>query len=229
MQLKVLVEGVVQGVGFRPFVYRVAKKHGLGGYVKNLGDAGVEIVVQGKKDSINKFLIDLEEKKPPISRIDRVKKKYINSSQFTDFKILKSSKRGKMEGVSVIPPDIGVCDDCVSEMFDEGDERYMYPFINCTNCGPRFSIFWDLPYDRPLTSMKEFLMCDFCEEEYTNPMNRRYHAQPICCPSCGPTYSLYQEKIELEKGVKAVKAAAKFLDSSKIVAIKGIGGFHIAC
>ncbi len=221
------VEGIVQGVGFRPFVYRIAHENDLRGYVKNLGDAGVEIVIEGREENIKKFLRDLREKKPPLARIEKIKKKEIPLQGFDRFYIEKSSQGGE-GGDSIIPPDVAICDDCIRELFDPADKRYMYPFIVCTNCGPRFTIIEDLPYDRINTTMREFDMCDFCESEYKDPLNRRYHAEPVCCPVCGPSYRLYTKDGEEMRG-DPLKKAARLIDEGYIVAIKGIGGIHLAC
>ncbi|MPW39357.1 carbamoyltransferase HypF [Thermococcus sp. 101 C5] len=221
------VEGIVQGVGFRPFVYRIAHEHDLRGYVKNLGDAGVEIVVEGKEEKIKAFLRDLKEKAPPLARVERINVREIPFQGFDRFYIEKSSKGGG-EGDSVIPPDVSICDDCLRELFDPTDKRYMYPFIVCTNCGPRFTIIEDLPYDRINTTMREFDMCDYCESEYRDPLNRRYHAEPVCCPVCGPSYRLYTNDGKEITG-DPLKKAAELIDKGYIVAIKGIGGIHIAC
>ncbi len=221
------VNGVVQAVGFRPFVYRIAHENDLKGYVKNLGDAGVEIVVEGQERDVESFLRDLKTKKPPLARIDRIKKREIPPQGFPEFYIEKSS-RGGGAGDSIIPPDIAICDDCLRELFDPTDKRYMYPFIVCTNCGPRFTIIEDLPYDRENTTMNEFPMCDFCRSEYEDPLNRRYHAEPVCCPVCGPSYRLYSNDGTEIYG-DPLRRAAELIDKGYIVAIKGIGGIHLAC
>ena len=221
------VNGVVQAVGFRPFVYRIAHENDLKGYVKNLGDAGVEIVVEGRERDVESFLRDLKTKKPPLARIDRIEKREIPPQGFPEFYIEKSS-RGGGAGDSIIPPDIAICDDCLRELFDPTDKRYMYPFIVCTNCGPRFTIIEDLPYDRENTTMDEFPMCDFCRSEYEDPLNRRYHAEPVCCPVCGPSYRLYSNDGTEIYG-DPLRRAAELIDKGYIVAVKGIGGIHLAC
>ncbi|WP_297496982.1 carbamoyltransferase HypF [Thermococcus sp.] len=221
------VQGIVQAVGFRPFVYRIAHEHNLKGYVKNLGDAGVEIVIEGREEDIEAFLRDLHRKKPPLARIDRVEKKEIPPQGFPEFYIEKSSKGGK-GGDSIIPPDIAICEDCLRELFDPTNKRYMYPFIVCTNCGPRFTIIEDLPYDRENTTMREFPMCNFCRSEYEDPLNRRYHAEPIACPVCGPSYRLYTSDGKEITG-DPLRKAAELIDRGYIVAVKGIGGIHLAC
>lgn len=221
------VEGIVQGVGFRPFVYRIAHEHNLRGYVKNLGDAGVEIVVEGNEADIEAFLYDLKHKAPPLAKVEKIRKKEIVPQGFDSFYIEKSSQGGS-GGDSIIPPDVSICEDCVKELFDPTNKRYMYPFIVCTNCGPRFTIIEDLPYDRINTTMREFEMCEFCESEYKDPLNRRYHAEPVCCPVCGPSYRLYTKEGEEIIG-DPIKKTAELIDKGYIVAIKGIGGIHIAC
>ncbi|WP_297535759.1 acylphosphatase, partial [Thermococcus sp.] len=203
---RIHVQGIVQAVGFRPFIYRIAHEHNLRGYVKNLGDAGVEIVVEGREEDIEAFIEDVYRKKPPLARIDKIEKKEIPPQGFDRFYIEKSSKGGS-GGDSIIPPDIAICEDCLRELFDPTNKRYMYPFIVCTNCGPRFTIIEDLPYDRENTTMKEFPMCDFCESEYRDPLNRRYHAEPVCCPVCGPSYRLYTSDGEEITGDPLRKAA----------------------
>jgi len=222
---RILVRGVVQAVGFRPFIYRIAHEHDLRGYVKNLGDS-VEIVVEGREEDIEAFIKDIYRKKPPLARIDKIEEREIPPQGFDRFYIEDSSKGGS--GDSIIPPDVAICEDCLGELFDPSDKRYMYPFIVCTNCGPRFTIIEDLPYDRENTTMKEFPMCDFCESEYKDPLNRRYHAEPIACPVCGPSYRLYTSDGKEIAG-DPLRKAAKLIDRGYIVAIKGIGGIHLAC
>ena len=225
--IKIKVNGIVQGVGFRPFIYRIAHTNKLRGYVKNLGDAGVEIVVEGKERNIENFLKDLELKAPPLAKVHNVDYEDIPLQNFKEFKIEESSKI-KGGGDSIIPPDIAICDDCLEELFNPTNRRYMYPFIVCTNCGPRFSIIEELPYDRDNTSMRDFPMCEKCREEYEDPLNRRYHAEPICCNECGPHYILV-DKNNVQIPGDALKNAAMLIDKGYIIAIKGIGGFHIAC
>ncbi|MEO2069539.1 MAG: carbamoyltransferase HypF [Desulfurobacteriaceae bacterium] len=225
--LKVQITGVVQGVGFRPFVYRLAKKLGLKGYVSNT-EFGVIIEVEGEKEKLEEFLIRLQEEKPPISKIYGLEYKFLSEKGFKDFQIKKSKKEGKVK-VSILP-DIATCEDCLQELFDKNDRRYRYPFINCTNCGPRFTIIEKLPYDRENTTMKIFKMCSSCKEEYENPEDRRFHAEPIACPVCGPKVSFVDEtqKIVAEKE-EAIKLTVSYLKKGKIVAVKGIGGFHLIC
>ena len=186
MRVKFTVLGIVQGVGFRPFVYRTAVKQGLVGYVRNRGDAGVEILVEGSTQSIERFMAVLVEEKPPRARIEQIKKMELEGvNQYSSFSIFESAQEGESRG-SIIPADIAVCNQCLGELRDAADRRYAYFFITCTDCGPRFTIIDRLPYDRENTSMHEFALCNTCKEEYKNPMNRRFHAQTMACAVCGP-------------------------------------------
>ena len=227
MAVKLMVSGVVQGVGFRPFIYRIAKRYSLKGYVRNLGDAGVEIVISGRSENVEKFIHAMVHEAPPLARVEGIRKEDVKEDGFSEFIIYPSESSGA-GGNSVIPPDVAICDDCLRELFDPENPRYMYPFIVCTNCGPRFSIIESLPYDRERTSMRDFPMCEFCEGEYRDPLNRRYHAEPVCCEGCGPKYKLVDSEGNLIDG-EPISKAAHLIDSGYIVAIKGIGGFHIAC
>ena len=227
-RVKIRVTGIVQGVGFRPFIYRIAVKNNLKGYVRNRGDAGVEILVEGEKDKIENFLKDLKEKKPPLARIHEIFTTVLKGeNKFEVFKILKSSEKAEISG-SIIPPDIAICDDCLRELRDPKNPRYEYFFITCTNCGPRYTIIEKLPYDRVNTTMREFPMCDFCRKEYTDPLNRRFHAQTIACPNCGPKVYLTDNDGEVLSIKDPVREAGKLLSEGFIVAIKGYGGFHVA-
>ncbi len=221
----ILVQGIVQGVGFRPNVYRLASAWKLNGYVRNLGNV-VEIVVEGARDDIENFANDIETKKPPISKIDSVKIEWLDddySLKFNDFQILESSS--SFSGSSVIPPDIATCNNCLEEVMKIGDRRYRYPFTACTDCGPRFTVISSIPYDRERTSMDSFPLCHDCMEEYKDPEDRRYHAEATCCPVCGPEVFLYRdEKISVEN---PIKEAAKLLDEGNVLAMKGIGGTHL--
>ena len=186
MRVKINVTGIVQGVGFRPFVYRIALLNGLTGYVRNMGDAGVEILLGGEEKNIRNFLRDLEETKPPLTHIhDIIKTPLKGKNEHTTFFIYKSSETTELSG-SVIPPDVAICNDCLRELRDPKNPRHDYFFITCTNCGPRFTIIERLPYDRKNTTMREFPMCSFCQSEYSDPLNRRFHAQTVACPTCGP-------------------------------------------
>jgi hydrogenase maturation protein HypF len=226
--MKVRVTGIVQGVGFRPFIYRTAIENKLNGYVLNKGDAGVEILLEGSETNISNFLHDLKEKTPPLARIYEVITSRLQSeNQYTSFKIQKSSNRIEQSG-SVIPPDIAICNDCLRELRDPRDPRCEYFFITCTNCGPRFTIIEKLPYDRENTTMKDFPMCGFCLTEYREPSNRRFHAQTVACPNCGPHAYLTDNRGSLVSVEDPIRETGTLLSKGKIVAVKGYGGFHIA-
>jgi len=222
------VNGIVQGVGFRPFVYSLALELNLTGFVNN-DDMGVNITVQGKDEDIKIFLHKLESKTPPLSRIDKITTNFIIDSEiYNNFQITKSLSTSNK--TTIISPDTAVCQDCVDEMNSKDNYRFEYPLINCTNCGPRYSIINTIPYDRAYTSMNKFVMCEKCQEEYEDPTNRRYHAQPISCSLCGPKISLYDKNNELLlENNEAIKEMATLINSGKIVAIKGLGGFHLIC
>lgn len=228
LRVKVRVSGIIQGVGFRPFVYRTAIKNGLKGYVRNMGDAGVEILLEGEENAINSFLRDLREKKPPLARIHEViTVKLDGENQYESFTIEKSSDESELSG-SVIPPDVAICDECLKELREKGNPRYEYFFITCTDCGPRYTIIEKLPYDRENTTMRDFPMCDFCQKEYKDPLNRRFHAQTVACPRCGPKVYLTTCKGEFVRVDDPIREASKLLAEGFIVAIKGYGGFHVA-
>jgi hydrogenase maturation protein HypF len=221
------VTGTVQGVGFRPFIYQLAKAHGLSGYVKNLGNH-VEIFIEGDRGCIKGFLEDLPEKKPPLAKINEIRIKDVPFSGYSKF-IIVHSESGVFEN-SIIPPDTAICEQCRSEIFDPSSRYYRYPFTVCTNCGPRYTTVRALPYDRENTTMADFPLCSECETEYTDPLNRRYHAQPVCCPKCGPEIWLLDLNGNiLAKGYDAVAKASDLLQQGSIFSIKGFGGFHIAC
>lgn len=225
LSYKFEISGLVQGVGFRPFIYALAIKYNLYGNVYN-DDSGVKISVYGDKNDIESFEKSIILELPPLARIDSIIK--INSDEkFTKFEIINSKSAKK---IAPILPDFALCADCEREFFDPKNPRYLYPFINCTNCGPRFCIIKALPYDRKNTTMNLFKMCDYCESEYKNPLNRRYHAQPISCPNCGPTIALKDKgKNILATKNECLELAAKFINEGKILAIKGLGGFHLVC
>lgn len=228
MRAEITVTGIVQGVGFRPFIYRLAVSHGLVGFVQNRGDATVLIVVEGDEDSIRRFIREIREKKPPLAKIFSLETAFTDSrGEFSRFEIRKSSSR-RSRRASIIPPDVSICDDCIREMRDPSDRRYSYFFITCTNCGPRFTAIEKLPYDRPNTTMIDFPMCSRCREEYENPLDRRFHAQTIACPACGPRVYLTDrsgEEIDVKDPVREV---GKLIDEGHVIAVKGIGGFHMA-
>ncbi len=224
------VTGIVQGVGFRPFVYSLANEFNLTGWVRNTS-AGVEISIEGSQKNIDLFLSAFPQKLPPLAKIDSFSVVSKSTEFHKHFEILESSV---IEGAfQPISPDISTCPDCLRELTDPGDRRYRYPFINCTNCGPRFTIISDIPYDRPNTTMSAFPMCPDCEVEYTDPSNRRFHAQPIACPVCGPhIWFETSQRISFQQVIKnddALLATMKAVYDRKIVAIKGLGGFHLAC
>jgi hydrogenase maturation protein HypF len=221
------ITGIVQGVGFRPFVYGLAIRFGIRGWVRN-SSAGVDIEAEGAPDSLGFFIRSLKSELPPMARIDSfiVTEKY--PQPFVGFEIISSETvAGAFQPIS---PDVCICTDCLRELFDPSDRRYRYPFINCTNCGPRFTIIHDIPYDRSNTTMSEFAMCPDCAKEYADPADRRFHAQPIACKICGP-----QVWLELNNGKRigeqddAIIAAQSLLADGKVVAVKGLGGFHLAC
>jgi len=223
----VFVTGVVQGVGFRPFVYRTAAKLGLGGYVRNLGGSEVEIWVEGADGSIEKFLEALEREKPPPARLEQVVVKRVEPRGYASFTILESG--AGVSAKSQIPPDIGVCDDCLREVLNSSSRWYKYPFNSCAWCGPRFSMMYAVPYDRENTAMKDFPFCSVCEREYSDPSNeRRFHAQGISCPRCGPKLKLLDPSGEPIDCGDPVAEAAKLIEEGAIVAVKGVGGFHLA-
>ena len=225
--VKVHITGVVQGVGFRPFVYNLATTLNLKGWVKNTS-AGVDIEADGDKDRLDSFLQKLRDDAPPLSRIDDFSASFGPGNGFTQFDIIHSeSVDGAFQPIS---PDVAICDDCLRELFDPNDRRYHYPFINCTNCGPRFTIIQDIPYDRPFTTMAGFKLCPDCEREYKDPTNRRFHAQPVACPVCGPRVWLETQNDECRMmNDEAIIQTQRLLEEGKIVAIKGLGGFHLAC
>ncbi len=229
VQLKKLsVRGVVQGVGFRPFVYRLAHDHNLTGWVLN-HSGGVEIEVEGPRLALEAFVHDLTAEAPPLARIVAVEVTDAPPQGYAGFEIRHSvAEEGRYQ---LISPDIATCADCRRELLDPGDRRYRYPFTNCTNCGPRFTIIRDIPYDRPLTTMQPFAMCPDCQREYDDPLDRRFHAQPNACPECGPQVWLEETGASrhLARRDEAVRLAGQMLAEGKILAIKGLGGFHLAC
>lgn len=241
---RIHITGIIQGVGFRPFVYGLATKLELKGWVRNTS-AGVDIEVDGSPDTLVDFIRYLRSDAPPLSRIDDLTVAYTKSQGFSTFEIIHSEA---LPGDFIpISPDVNICADCLRELFDPSDRRYRYPFINCTNCGPRFTIIQDIPYDRPKTTMSIFPMCPACKAEYQAPIDRRFHAQPVACPTCGPQVWLetsastnlnelnHKPTITLQSGSihpygdNAIRHARQLLKEGKILAIKGLGGFHLAC
>jgi hydrogenase maturation protein HypF len=237
---RIHIVGIVQGVGFRPFVYGLASRYALTGWVRNTS-AGVDIEVDGSPVVLDAFTAALRDELPPLAQIDEMTVAACPANGFTRFEIAHSQPvAGAFQPIS---PDVSICSDCLRELFDPDDRRYRYPFINCTNCGPRFTIIKDIPYDRPLTTMARFVMCADCRAEYEDPLNRRFHAQPVACPVCGP-------QVWLEDGNRlsvngnpitdnrlpitdyredAIQKTRQLLAEGKIVTVKGLGGFHLAC
>ena len=219
--LMILTQGIVQGVGFRPYVYRLASDLNLKGHVRNLGNV-VEIIIEG--ENTEDFVKRLPEELPPIAKIDSMEVREIKAENHTDFKIIESGDT--YSGVSVIPPDIAICEKCLAEIRNPNDRRYKYPFNACTDCGPRFTVIESVPYDRVRTSMDEFPLCDDCLIEYQQPLDRRYHGEAICCSDCGPQMSFYDGKTRVECE-NPIRKGAEVLSKGKILAIKGIGGTHL--
>jgi len=220
------VTGIVQGVGFRPFIYRLASECNLAGFIANT-PAGVSIEVQGPADSVAAFLLRLPKEIPPLAKITSLVPRDVELQPDTAFRILSS--RVDQPSSALISPDVAECEDCLREMADPRDRRFRYPFINCTNCGPRFTIIHDIPYDRARTSMASFTMCTACQAEYDDPANRRFHAQPNACWDCGPQVQLLDDNGARVDIAEPIREAARLLESGAIVAIKGLGGFHLAC
>ena len=223
---KIVVKGIVQGVGFRPFIYKNATKNNLKGFVNNTSK-GVFIEVEGYEEDITSFIEEIKHKPPVLSKVIDIKIIDKEIEGYTNFKIIESKE--EEEAITLISPDIAICDDCLRDIRDKNNRRYRYAFTNCTNCGPRFSITKKVPYDRENTTMDVFQMCSECREEYNDPLNRRFHAQPNGCSKCGPrVYICNKEGNEIISN-DPIKDIAKEIKNGKIVAIKGIGGFHLAC
>ena len=222
------VTGIVQGVGFRPFVYRAAKSLSLKGYVLNLGDAGVSIVVEGNSESIKELIHKVEQDPPSISRVDKLDIEWEESGKpFNDF-IIKKSSTSRSTGLAPdIPPDIAICSDCITDVTNPNSRWYLYPFTSCAACGPRFSTITNLPYDRPNTTMVDFPLCDTCNTGYTDPLDRRYHAQTTACENCGPTYRLVDAQNRPAVNDNSIAGAAELLSRGFIIAVQGIGGTHL--
>jgi len=224
-RLRITIRGAVQGVGFRPFVYRLAIDMGLAGWVLN-SSQGVFIEVEGSQRTLDAFLLRVEKEKPPRSFIQSLEYSFLDPVGYAAFEIHHSDGSG--EKTALVLPDIATCPDCLREVFDPADRRYHYPFTNCTNCGPRFSIIEALPYDRPNTTMKSFVMCNECQAEYENPLDRRFHAQPNACPACGPHLELWDGAGKvLASHREALLIATGAIRQGAIVAVKGLGGFHL--
>ena len=229
--VRIRITGVVQGVGFRPFVYNLATGLGLFGWVRNTS-SGVEIEAAGPQETLREFVQRLRDEAPPLARIEDVTAEPIPPpADLFDGRFAILHSEGRPGEFLPISPDVAVCEDCRRELFDPGDRRYRYPFINCTHCGPRFTIIRDIPYDRPNTTMAAFRMCPDCQAEYNDPANRRFHAQPNACPACGPQVFFLAAGKENPglSGEPALQAARSALQAGKVVAVKGLGGFHLAC
>jgi hydrogenase maturation protein HypF len=220
------VRGVVQGVGFRPFVYRLARANTLGGWVLN-GEEGVEIYLEGAEQGLQAFVREMKTQPPPAASIAEMDVQPVTPLGVNGFTIRESQHRQRP--TARISPDLPVCDDCLKELFDPRNPRYGYPYINCTNCGPRYTVVLGLPYDRSNTTMKDWPLDDYCAGEFRDAGNRRFHAQPVACPACGPIYYLQPQKKTLSGTEAAIRHTAQLLNAGKILAIKGLGGYHLAC
>ncbi len=224
-RLRVSIRGAVQGVGYRPFIYRLATDLGLAGWVSNT-TRGVFVEVEGAAEGVAEFLLRTQQERPPRAVVQSLESVYLDPVGFARFEIRESDARG--DKTVIVLPDIALCPDCLRELFDPADRRFRYPFINCTNCGPRFSIIEALPYDRPNTTMRGFSMCPDCRAEYENPRDRRFHAQPIACPVCGPRLALWDQAGAVRAADdQALRAAAQAVRDGAIVALKGLGGFQL--
>jgi hydrogenase maturation protein HypF len=223
---RIEVRGIVQGVGFRPFIFALARRHGLVGWVCNDAD-GVKIEAQGAEAALDRFLAGIREEAPPLALVEAVAWQPAPPGDDAEFRIIES--RAGQQRHALISPDVAVCADCLREMFDPADRRYRYPFINCTNCGPRFTIICGVPYDRAATTMADFIMCAACRAEYENPADRRFHAQPNACPVCGPQARLRDAQGRDMAATNAIGRAAELLRAGAILAVKGLGGYHLAC
>ena len=222
---KIIVRGIVQGVGFRPFIYQLAARHNLTGEVANTS-SGVVIHAEGPAERVAAFTAAVEKEKPPLAHITDITSEPADYRSADTFDITLSQNQASR--TALISPDVSICEDCRRELFDPDDRRHRYPFINCTNCGPRYTIIDDIPYDRPKTSMRHFKMCPDCQAEYDDPLDRRFHAQPNACPVCGPQCTLLDSDGRAVNEQDPIKAAARLLKNGRILAIKGLGGFHLA-
>ena len=228
-RVRARIEGTVQGVGFRPYVYRLADEMGLAGHVLN-DSRGVVVEVEAPSETVERFLARLPAEAPPLATVERVTAEQLDELGERGFSIRESPAGG--EPRAAVTPDSATCPDCLAELFDPADRRFRYPFTNCTNCGPRFTIVRDIPYDRPNTTMAGFDMCAACRAEYEDPADRRFHAQPNACPDCGPRVRLVYAgggTVDDARSADPVEAAARALREGAIVAVKGLGGFHLAC
>ncbi|MCK4246285.1 carbamoyltransferase HypF, partial [Candidatus Bipolaricaulota bacterium] len=223
---RISVRGVVQGVGFRPFVYRLAHQYNLKGWVRNTS-GNVEIEAEGDEQALDDFLANFEAKAPPRAQIEEIETTLHSAKGYTDFEIRKSLRQeGERQLVS---PDIATCDNCKREVFSPTDRRFRYPFTNCTDCGPRFTIIKDIPYDRSRTTMHKFIMCRECQQEYDQVQDRRFHTQPNACYACGPSLELADKNGTPIQCNDVIETASELLKAGNVMAIKGLGGFHLAC
>ena len=228
-RVRARVDGTVQGVGYRPFVYRVAHELGVSGWVLN-DERGVLVEAEGSEEAVAALVARLRSDAPPLADVRGVTSEDVPATGAAGFAIVASSRSGA--ATAPVTPDTATCADCLAELADPHDRRYRYPFLNCTNCGPRFTIVRGIPYDRPTTTMARFVMCDTCRAEYEDPLDRRFHAQPNACPVCGPQARLIEpdgSEVALPDGIDAVRAAADDLLAGRVLAIKGLGGYHLAC
>jgi len=226
-KVKIIIRGVVQGVGFRPFIYRLAAELNIKGWIIN-SSQGVFIEAEAERTLLENFINRINKDKPANSYIQSFEHSWVDPEGFKEFEIRESLEKGSK--TALVLPDLSTCNDCLEEVFDPGNRRYLYPFTNCTNCGPRYSIIADLPYDRPNTTMGEFEMCDDCRAEYQDPLNRRFHAEPTACPKCGPQVKLTDNSGKLISGKHdAIVNAVKAIKDGKIIALKGIGGYQLLC
>ena len=226
--VNIQIKGIVQGVGFRPYVFNLAHKYDIKGWVNN-DEKGVNILLYAKEENIQNFINELKINPPKLAKIDSIEiEKITNIKEYKSFEIIESTSSNNKS--TIVSPDMSICDDCINEINDNSNFRFNYALTNCINCGPRYSIIKTVPYDRCNTSMADFILCDKCEEEYKNPSNRRYHAQPVACEKCGPSLKLYnQNSINIYNNIEAIKETANLIDKGHIFAIKGLGGFHLVC
>lgn len=225
-RLKINIQGLVQGVGFRPFIYRTAEKYGLKGFVLN-SPMGVDVEIEGEEETVYNFLSVIKEQYPPLASITAITAGEVVPNNYTQFEIRKSSAEKTRN--TLISPDFSICNDCLNELFEETNRRYRYPFITCTNCGPRYTTIFDIPYDRISTTMNVFEMCSDCRAEYENPLDRRFHSQTNACSQCGPTVYLSDNNGNIIEEREPVEKAVGLLKQGKIIAVKGLGGFHLLC
>ncbi len=224
----ITIQGVVQGVGFRPFVYGLARKLHLKGFVRNQMGA-VLIEVEGSVPRLDEFLSELTHRPPPLAQIDALSWRGCAWRGDCEFRIECSVEEEETHGEVFISPDVATCEQCLAELFDPHDRRYRYPFLNCTNCGPRLTIIRGVPYDRARTTMASFPMCSACQKEYEDPLDRRFHAQPTACPTCGPQLQVHDDRGRRIEALDPLSFFVQALQAQQIGALKGLGGFHLVC